>query len=272
MSAAGSNPASSASRTTRTLNRECGRQGNGDESSSDRRHDVPLVARAGTPCGRPARGPAGPAVAPCRSRGCVGRSRGCDSAEPGRGRIDCSRPCRGDLVGGSAPRVLELSATGYRVVNLRGGGVPTAEWSDVESVHMQASTVRSSDRGGAGRRGYVARAAVVVGAAGDRGAAGDARAPQHGFRLPPAGRAALTALCARCGDKVWGRRLGDVEVSPSPVYGARLLSGLRVTPSRGFKSRHLRHLIGEHPARVAIRPTAPGADPRTGSDEWAGEE
>ena len=31
-----------------------------------------------------------------------------------------------------------------------------------------------------------------------------------------------------------------MEVSPSPVYGARLLSGLRVIPSRGFKSRHLR--------------------------------
>ena len=31
-----------------------------------------------------------------------------------------------------------------------------------------------------------------------------------------------------------------MEVSPSPVYGARLLSGLRVKPSREFKSRHLR--------------------------------
>jgi hypothetical protein len=31
-----------------------------------------------------------------------------------------------------------------------------------------------------------------------------------------------------------------LEVSPSPVYGARLLSGLRAQPSRGFKSRHLR--------------------------------
>jgi hypothetical protein len=30
------------------------------------------------------------------------------------------------------------------------------------------------------------------------------------------------------------------EASPSPVYGARLLSGLRVIPSRGFKSRRLR--------------------------------
>lgn len=38
------------------------------------------------------------------------------------------------------PRVLELSATGYRVVNLRGGGVPTAEWSDVASVHTQMVT------------------------------------------------------------------------------------------------------------------------------------
>ncbi len=32
-------------------------------------------------------------------------------------------------------------------------------------------------------------------------------------------------------------------MSPSPVYGARLLSGLRVTPSRGFKSRHLRPTV-----------------------------
>src|SRR4051794_31143354 len=31
-----------------------------------------------------------------------------------------------------------------------------------------------------------------------------------------------------------------MEVSPSPVYGARLLSGLRLKTSRGFKSRHLR--------------------------------
>ena len=31
------------------------------------------------------------------------------------------------------------------------------------------------------------------------------------------------------------------EASPSPVYGARLLSGLRAQPSRGFKSRRLRH-------------------------------
>ena len=36
------------------------------------------------------------------------------------------------------PSVLELSPTGYRVLHLRGGGVPTAEWSDVESVHTQA--------------------------------------------------------------------------------------------------------------------------------------
>ena len=34
--------------------------------------------------------------------------------------------------------------------------------------------------------------------------------------------------------------LAFLEVSPSPVYGARLLSGLRLKTSRGFKSRHLR--------------------------------
>jgi hypothetical protein len=35
------------------------------------------------------------------------------------------------------------------------------------------------------------------------------------------------------------------EASPSPVYGARLLSGLRAQPSRGFKSRRLRHYDGQ---------------------------
>jgi hypothetical protein len=33
-----------------------------------------------------------------------------------------------------------------------------------------------------------------------------------------------------------------VEASPSPVYGARLLSGLRLITSRGFKSRRLRQV------------------------------
>ncbi|MCW2867525.1 MAG: hypothetical protein JWR20_1713, partial [Marmoricola sp.] len=31
------------------------------------------------------------------------------------------------------------------------------------------------------------------------------------------------------------------------AYGARLLSGLRVEPSRGFKSRHLRGLTASDP-------------------------
>lgn len=38
------------------------------------------------------------------------------------------------------PAVLQLSATGYRVFRLGGGGVPAAEWSDVQSVRTQAST------------------------------------------------------------------------------------------------------------------------------------
>ena len=45
------------------------------------------------------------------------------------------------------------------------------------------------------------------------------------------------------------------------AYGARLLSGLRVTPSRGFKSRHLRQLLQDvegpadpvHPVRRGLR-------------------
>ncbi len=47
------------------------------------------------------------------------------------------------------------------------------------------------------------------------------------------------------------------------AYGARLLSGLRVTPSRGFKSRHLRQ-IPTAPSRLsrwagAVRRSCPGA-------------
>lgn len=38
----------------------------------------------------------------------------------------------------------------------------------------------------------------------------------------------------------WGT---SEEASPSPVDGARLLSGLRVIPSRGFKSRRLRGVV-----------------------------
>src|ERR687893_105761 len=42
-----------------------------------------------------------------------------------------------------------------------------------------------------------------------------------------------------------------LEGSPSPVYGARLLSGLRAQPSRGFKSRHLPHHQGERSGRAS---------------------
>ena len=41
------------------------------------------------------------------------------------------------------------------------------------------------------------------------------------------------------------RSFSQGEASPSPVYGARLLSGLRAQPSRGFKSRRLRHYDGQ---------------------------
>ena len=50
------------------------------------------------------------------------------------------------------------------------------------------------------------------------------------------------------------------------AYGARLLSGLRVTPSRGFKSRHLRQLLQDvegpadpvHPVRRGLRTSVAG--------------
>ena len=37
------------------------------------------------------------------------------------------------------PSVLELSPTGYRILHLRGAGVPAAAWSDVESVDSRSS-------------------------------------------------------------------------------------------------------------------------------------
>ena len=43
-----------------------------------------------------------------------------------------------------------------------------------------------------------------------------------------------------------------LEASPSLVYGARLLSGFRVTPDPGFKSRSLRHVSRDHGVRCSI--------------------
>jgi hypothetical protein len=60
------------------------------------------------------------------------------------------------------------------------------------------------------------------------------------MRLGPFGRRDF-APAGRMGNLI--PALTSVEVSPSPVYGARLLSGLRANPSRGFKSRHLRHAV-----------------------------
>ena len=48
-----------------------------------------------------------------------------------------------------------------------------------------------------------------------------------------------------------------LEVSPSPVYGARLLSGLRANPSRGFKSRHLRRTTAPDPFGSGAVPVVP---------------
>src|SRR5215217_7299835 len=53
--------------------------------------------------------------------------------------------------------------------------------------------------------------------------------------------------------------LAVLEVSPSPVYGARLLSGLRVIPSRGFKSRRLRQCSRAPPPATRCRTVGPVA-------------
>ena len=44
-----------------------------------------------------------------------------------------------------------------------------------------------------------------------------------------------------------------LEVSPSPVYGARLLSGFGAQPHRGFKSRHLRQRLKAPVSSGALR-------------------
>ena len=46
------------------------------------------------------------------------------------------------------------------------------------------------------------------------------------------------------------RRWTILEVSPSPVYGARLLSGFGAQPHRGFKSRHLRPMVWRDACRA----------------------
>ena len=45
------------------------------------------------------------------------------------------------------------------------------------------------------------------------------------------------------------------------AYGARLLSGLRVTPSRGFKSRHLRQIPRLRPGSTLGRSRSVSSGP-----------
>src|SRR5687767_10753526 len=69
--------------------------------------------------------------------------------------------------------------------------------------------------------------------------AAELRSPRQGsVRIHFALRIVLSVVLP----SVLPRAFDDGEASPSPVYGARLLSGLRAQPSRGFKSRRLRHL------------------------------
>ena len=112
------------------------------------------------------------------------------------------------------------------------------------------------------------------------------------FAAEPVERIVLAVVVS----PAWG---SSEEASPSPVDGARLLSGLRVIPSRGFKSRRLRswgspvcrkrrpgelrHFTGgatPGPRPEGLRPPDPpdplpgrilwGPPPAPGSRSWAG--
>ncbi len=161
--------------------------------------------------------------------------------------------------------VVRLDEHGYRVRFVRGAGVTPGRWKDVEDV--VATTVeepaasccdagtarprRSRSASSRPDRGTFVQRPPAAPQPGPRLPPGrlitPPRAPLGADWLPPAGR---PVACARC-----------LEVSPSPVYGARLLSGLRVIPSRGFKSRHLRQIM----SRPRTRPGC-GAARHSGTD------
>ena len=149
----------------------------------------------------------------------------------GRGRSGWSRVVAGlgllrswsaALVGGRPGRcVVRLDALGYEVRLVRGAGVKRGRWADVDEASTaevggsRSSWLCATDgprrcRSGAGGRPRRVRR--------------DPGPPRLLRRLDPALiRYRRTSACSLSG---FG------EASPSPVYGARLLSGLRINLSR----------------------------------------
>jgi hypothetical protein len=109
--------------------------------------------------------------------------------------------------------VVRFDDTGYRVRFVRGAGVHQATWPQVEDV---ATTTVAGEK-------------CVLLRLRDGRTTTCAATSIHGSSAAPGSLCGLRASTARAR---WRCRL--------VAYGARLLSGLRVTPSRGFKSRHLR--------------------------------
>ena len=149
--------------------------------------------------------------------------------------------CRSACWSAYATGCCASTTTGYRVRVLRTAEARSARWTDV--LDLQAGTVSGHPVPGAApaRRAYDGPAGRRDRGWRHRPDRGPDHPPRPGTRLPP------TALTADPAHRIFRRprRMGNLwpavlEVSPSPVYGARLLSGLRVIPSRGFKSRHLR--------------------------------
>ena len=147
--------------------------------------------------------------------------------------------------------VLRCTDDGYRVRLVRGAGVTEARWSQVEDAvttyrrDVACLELRLRD----GRTTTIPVGVLAVD--------GRVRARAPG---PVAARPRLRPLLRTVpAVEAAGFDLpGDVlvacsaEASPSPVYGARLLSGLGLQPSRGFKSRRLRRVSprrqdGSHP-------------------------
>ena len=158
--------------------------------------------------------------------------------------------------------VLRLDEHGYRVRVLRTAEARSARWTDV--LDLQAGTVAGSRcvvlRLRDGRTTALPVDAIEGGStAPHRGAH---RPPRPGPRLPPAALSRAVGAAPRQPDFPGTSGMGNLwpavlEVSPSPVYGARLLSGLRVIPSRGFKSRHLRRLTAPDPRGSGAVPVMP---------------